>query len=231
MGHSKGDDRREPCTIPDVEPVVRYRGPGHLRALVAPDSNPRCALYADAVPPSRRGLAVVLGLAPLGTVAGHVAGYAVAGEHAAFDGSHAHLRPTTWLTVVAACAALAWVATGRAGAGARPRLGRLAAAQIAAFVAVEAVEHLVAGGGVDALLHEPAVRWGLAAQVAVAAGLVVVTALARVSGVLVRTALSNRRRAVAATGSRWPATAISAVPHRPCSSASERGPPTVLVPA
>ncbi|HEX2701597.1 MAG TPA: hypothetical protein VHM89_15460, partial [Acidimicrobiales bacterium] len=132
--------------------------------------------------PPRRAAAVALALVPLGTVAGHVVGYSLADRSAAFDGSHSHLRPTTWLAAVLALGAVGWVASGRDGHRARVRVGWMAAAQAALFVVMEAVEHLTAGHGITHLLAEPALRWGVGAQVVTGAALVATAMIARASG-------------------------------------------------
>lgn len=193
----------------------------------------RPPFYDEPVRISRRA-GVAIALVPLGTVAGHAAGYLLAGRHASFAGDHVHLRPTSWLAVLGAVAALGWATVDRAGTGRnRPRLVALAGAQAGLFVGLEAVEHLTAGRGVGRLLSEPSVRWGLAAQVATAAALVLATVVARASGERVRALLSSRPPA-GRTDTPTPAPAASPTLRDllPGSPASERGPPAPrLVPA
>ena len=186
------------------------------------------APYPGRVRPSRRAaLALTVALSPLGTIAGHVAGYGAAGRDADLDTTHAHLRPGLWLAAVAAVAALAWVATSRRAGSSRPRLAWLAGGQVAAFVVLEAAERVAGGHGAGGLLADRAFRWGVAAQAAAAAALVVGVALARATGERVRAALASRRTLPS------PEPSVPARPgHRPLptagldrSSVTERGPP------
>lgn len=181
--------------------------------------SPRCAAL---------GLAVAL--SPLGTIAGHVAGYGVAGD--GLGAGHAHLRPAAAVAALAAAAALAWVATSRRAGGARPPLAWLAGGQALAFVALEAGERAAAGHGVGGLVADPAFLWGLGAQAAVAALLLVAAAIARTTGVRVRAALSCRRRAPAPVPPPSPfATTVSVLRAAPpASPVTERGPPRLPVP-
>ena len=149
-------------------------------------------LYADPVRTPRRATAVVaLALVPLGTIAGHVAGYAMAGDQASSGGGHAHLRPAAWVTALVAALALAWIAGGR-GTATRPRLAWLAGGQAASFVVLEVGEHLLGGDSMAHLLGDPAFRWGLAAQAAAAGVLVVAAVVAAVTGEKVRAVLAAR---------------------------------------
>ena len=167
---------------------------------------------------------------PLGTVAGHVVGYVLAGQHAGLDGNHSHLRPIAWVTAITALAGLGWVGAARSGRSVRLPVAGLAAAQASLFVILEAAEHVAGGHGLGHLLAEPGLRWGFAAQLATAAVLVLATSLARATGDRVRALLGGRprrRSAPTAVPTRF------AVPRRLLlvSSASERGPPRTLVPA
>ncbi|MGH9178967.1 MAG: hypothetical protein ACRD0N_10490 [Acidimicrobiales bacterium] len=176
---------------------------------------------------------VAAALVPVGTVAGHAAGYLLAGQDASFAGDHGHLRPATWLTAAVAVLALGWVAAARDGLARRPRLVALAAAQSGLFLALEAAEHLAAGHSPAHLLHEPSLRWGLVAQLAMAAVVVLATVAARSAGQRARALLSPPARPPAAPPSvvLRPRAAL-----RPAllavSPATERGPPAAhLVPA
>ena len=177
---------------------------------------------------SRR--AVIVGLVPLGAIAGHVVGYWMAGERAGLDGSHGHLRSVAWLAGLAATAALVLVA-------ARPRpfrgptsLSWLAGGQAAMFVGLEAAEHVVGGHGLIELLTSPSFRWGLVAQALTAGMLVAVAAFSRASGERVRTMLSRRGDAPrAAPRTSWaPTGSVLASSSSLASPASERGPPRHL---
>ena len=182
--------------------------------------------------PPHRAAFLIVAVVPLGTVAGHVAGYVLAGQHAGLDGGHSHLRPLAWVTAVTALAGLGWVAAARSAGSVRLPVAGLAAAQAALFVVLEAAEHVAGGHGLERLLAEPGLRWGLAAQVATAALLVVATSLARASGDRVRALLGGH------TARRPAAVAAAAPAGRTCVrslivvwSASERGPPSAAVPA
>lgn len=176
---------------------------------------------------------VAAALVPIGTVAGHGAGYLLAGQDASLGGGHGHLRPATWLTAAVAVLALGWVAAARDGLTRRPRTAVLAAAQSGLFLALEGAEHLASGHNPAHLLHEPALRWGLAAQLVTAALLVLATVVARSSGERVRALLSAPARPPAAAPAlvRRPRAALRAG-LLAVSPATERGPPAVhLVPA
>ena len=181
--------------------------------------------------PPRRAAVLGLALVPLGTLAGHVAGYSLAGQDAGLDGRHAHLRPAAWLAVASALGAVGWLARGRAGPLARVPVGWLAGVQGMLFLALEGIEHLAAGHGPEELLAEPTFRWGLAAQVATAAALVLTALVARFSGDRVRALLSGRSGGHGAAGAGVPPVVLSEARSLILASpASERGPPCSLVP-
>lgn len=174
----------------------------------------------------------MLALGPLGTIAGHLAGSLAAGQPAGFDGGHSHLRPAVWLSVVSALAAIGWIAAARGEHPARPGVAWLAAGQTALFLVLESVERLVSGHGLGHLLAEPGLRWGLVAQVATAAGLVLLAGVARASADRVRALIAARDRP------RPPATPVRPIPVVTvvvglvaASSCRERGPPRALVSA
>lgn len=178
----------------------------------------------------RRTLVVAAALVPVGTLAGHVAGYLAAGRHPGVDGGHGHLRPGAWLATLAALVALGWLAAARGPVRTRVPLGPLAAGQAVLFVGLESAEHLVWGHGLGRLWAEPALRWGLAAQVVAASLLVAAAAVARATGDRVRALLFRRRPVVTAAAA--PVDAASAVRGATLASpASERGPPRALVSA
>lgn len=171
-------------------------------------------------------------MVPCGTVAGHVVGYWLAGQHAGLNGDHSHLRSTAWFSSLAAVATLLIV-------GVRPRLGRarlpvawLVGGQLGMFIGLEAAEHVGAGRDVTGLLSSPTLRWGLVAQLLTAGLLVGASRLAEVSGQRVRALLSGRARPGLST-SRRSTPARRGDPLRSSMlawSASERGPPRSLVP-
>jgi len=122
---------------------------------------------------------------------------------------------------------MAWLVAGRVGQELRlPTVPVLAMVQIIAFVGQEVVEQLAAGGAVADVVVTPAVRWGVLAQVLVAAGLVWLTHGARR---VVKTIGSILHRVVAAQ----PEPALpgnvnpSAKTVTALSSLSRRGPPFV----
>lgn len=181
-------------------------------------------------PPRRAALALTVALSPLGTIAGHVAGYAAAGRRADLDAGHAHLRPGLWLAACAAVAALAWVATSRRAGYSPPRLAWLAGGQVAAFVVLEAAERVAGGHGAGALLADRAFRWGVAAQAAAAAALLLGVALARATGERLRAVLSSRRTLAPPEPSvpAWPGHRSIPTGGPGRSSVTERGPPPLL---
>lgn len=179
----------------------------------------------------RHAAIVAVILAPLGTIAGHVVGYGIAGQHAGLDGSHSHLRPAALLAGLAALAVFGWVAGARRPQPPRLSVAWLAVGQAALFLGLESAEQLAGSHGLDHLLAEPALRWGLLAQVATAAAIVAVAVSARVSGDRVRALLAARTRGVPRSVVPPPPFATAAVVRSLtlASSASERGPPPVLV--
>lgn len=187
--------------------------------------------YAYRVRPPHRAALVTVALVPLGTVAGHVAGYVLAGQHAGLDGGHSHLRPLAWVTAAAALAGLGWVAAAGPSRAVRLPAAGLATAQVSLFVLLESAEHVAGGHGLGHLLAEPGLRWGLAAQLATAAVLVLATSLARASGDRVRALFAGRPRRRSAEPTFVPASFAVLRRLLLVSSASERGPPHALVPA
>lgn len=122
-------------------------------------------------------------LAPLGALLGHAVAYGpLVARHG--DGAaphqHGYLGPVATVGVPLGLLVLAWLTVDRWGSRARlPPLPALMAGQAALFVAQETVERLVVRLPAGGVLSAPAVRWGLASQVVVAAGVVAVTRLAR----------------------------------------------------
>ena len=190
------------------------------------------APYAGRVRPSRRAaLALTVALSPLGTIAGHVAGYGAAGRDPHLDAAHAHLRPGMWLASAAAAAALAWVAISRRAGSSRPRLAWLAGGQVVAFALLEVAERVAGGHGAGGLVGDRAFRWGVAAQAAAAATLLLGVALARATGERVRAVLSSRRTLPSAEPSvpAWPGQRPVPTAGVARSSVTERGPPGLPV--
>lgn len=190
-------------------------------------------VYADAVRTPRHAALIAIALVPLGTIVGHVVGYGMAGRHAGLDGSHGHLRPAAWLTTLAALVALGWVAGAQRPVPSRLPLAWLAVGQAVSFFGLESAEQLAGGHGLAEMLAEPALRWGLLAQVATAAALVVVAVSARASGDRVRAFLAARPRRILRPSATLKTTTAAVVVTclTLASSASERGPPQFLASA
>ncbi len=172
--------------------------------------------------------------APAGVLAGHAIGYLAApgpaGEAAVH---HGYLALVLALAVPLAVLAVGWAVTvGRRRPAAPGRLdgdialGPLVVAQWVLFSGQEVVEHALAGHGVGAILHSPALWCGLTAQV--------VTALAVV--VLLRTSVAAGARLVGLGGAgpaaaalpvlRWGSAPPSwPVPSSPAAVCPSRGPP------
>lgn len=114
-------------------------------------------------------------LATAGVAVGHIAGYALAHPDGAARevalGGHAYL-PTAAATVIplGVVAALWWsIKTARSlGLAGQIDWRRLAAAQVAVFIVQEIGERFVGGEGLDAVVSERGVWFGLVAQVVVA---------------------------------------------------------------
>jgi hypothetical protein len=170
-------------------------------------------------------------LVPGGFVAGHELGYqgaSLLGATPVAAGGHGYLATLVLVGVPFAFAAVARSLL----AGLRDELPpvrwtALAGGQVALFAAVELAEHARAGMSPAATLTEPAVVLGLAAQLVVAALLVLVVRSSRQVAVAVADA-ARRRRPVPRRplAQHWgpappaPAPALVAV-----SSLSRRGPP------
>ncbi|HEX6422600.1 MAG TPA: hypothetical protein VFZ79_03930 [Acidimicrobiales bacterium] len=170
-------------------------------------------------------------LVPGGFVAGHELGYqgaSLLGATPVADGGHGYLATLVLVGVPFAFAAVARSLL----AGLRDELPpvrwtTLAAGQVALFSAVELAEHARVGLSPLATLAEPAVVLGLAAQLVVAALLVLVVRSSRQVAVAVAGAARRRRLAPwRPPAQHWgppppaPAPALVAV-----SSLSRRGPP------
>jgi hypothetical protein len=127
-------------------------------------------------------LAFSLPLAAVGTLAGHAAGYAVAGMSHRDAAVHGYLNfAPQFLGICLAALGLALVLRVSGRLQGRPAAWPFALIPPLAFLAQELIERLAAGLPAHALL-EPAVYVGLAAQVPIAvAGFMVARALLRVA--------------------------------------------------
>jgi hypothetical protein len=108
-------------------------------------------------------------LLPGGLALGHAFGYVVAGDghHRAEAVGHGWLGVLVRLAVPLALGALAWSFLGGARELSRRdlRWQRLALQQMALFLAVEVLEHGLAGYGPAHVLHAPTTLWGVVGQV------------------------------------------------------------------
>lgn len=108
-------------------------------------------------------------LLPGGLALGHAFGYVVAGDghHPAEAVGHGWLGVVVRVATPLAVAALAWSFLGGARELSRRdlRWQRLALQQMALFLAVEALEHGLAGYGPEHALHAPTTLWGVVGQV------------------------------------------------------------------
>lgn len=172
-------------------------------------------------------VAVVAALAPLGTIAGHVAGYRLAGHEATLDVSHTHLRPVAWLALALGTAAIA-VFILRPRSSGSPRAVWLVAVQVGLFFCLEAAEHLLAGHGLLDVTSDPSFGWGLVAQIASAGLLVLGARVARTSGERLRALLLRRAETPPPVGQSWHPSAVAGRSVVLASPASERGPPLAL---
>ena len=175
--------------------------------------------------PDRLAVALLL---PAGALAGHAAGYALAGSQGHAEPSHGYLPVVSAAALPLALAALAWFAYGGATRRRRPSLRPLLLGQPLLFLLQEVAEHLVSGHGLASLAHSPAVRAGMLAQVVIAGiGLLLVWA-ARATGRAAAASLVRRRGGWCVRPPALRPPAVRAARSRPrCTLASERGPPSL----
>lgn len=132
----------------------------------------------------RHGRLALLLLLPAGVLTGHALGYAGAGHaHGPAAGPHVHgyLTAAAAVAVPLALVALLWT-VARPGSAAGVSFPRMLGLQWAALLFQESVEHLVAGQPLAALLGSRPLWLGLTAQLAVAAGAVLLLRSARAVG-------------------------------------------------
>lgn len=177
---------------------------------------------------SRRQLAA-LALLPAGTIVGHAASYLLAGRHS-HAGVHGYLDLASWPIALAALSALACFACSADAARFTPRVAPFAAAQLALFLVQESAEGLLDGAGVGATLVTPTVRYGVAIQLVLALGVVLLARLAAAGGARLRATLASRRPQARPAAARPPAASRHAEA-LVASPASERGPPALLIAA
>jgi hypothetical protein len=119
-------------------------------------------------------------LAPAGTLAAHGMAYSpFTGDHANEDAVHAYLPLVAAVVIPCAIAALLWTIWRRGRSLQLPSVRSLVAVQLGTFAVQEVVERLAARASLGDLLQHPAVRWGAAAQLLTAAGVLLVTRVLR----------------------------------------------------
>ncbi|MGH8935286.1 MAG: hypothetical protein ACRDXD_03285 [Acidimicrobiia bacterium] len=168
---------------------------------------------------------LAVGMAQVGHALGYLLAHPSAEQRRQALGGHAHLGPLVEVLLPLTLAAVAWLVWVEMRGRWRLRPGSLALAQAAAFGTQELAERALAGQGAHALVHEPALWVGLAAQVLVAS---LVVGAVRVGGQAVAGRLLGNGRVVftfvpslslAATGS-----SVGTPPS--LGSISRRGPPS-----
>jgi len=168
-------------------------------------------------------------LVPAGALAGHAAAYRISGGHAGVAIDHGYLAGAAVVAVPLALAGLVWHAAQGAQGARCSSLRLLVVTQSAVFVAQEALEHVLAGHGVASLVHSPALRLGITAQVVVALLVMLLVRGARATGRAVA-ALRIQPQTWSDQGSRPRFRAPSAPRTTPRDNAiSERGPPPLLL--
>lgn len=176
-----------------------------------------------------RGRLAALALLPAGALVGHTAAYPLAGGHPE-SGVHGYLDIACWLVAVAVLGGLGWYALSAEGARSSPRLAGFAGAQTLLFLIQESVEGHLEGRPLADTLATPAVRWGVAVQLALGAVMVLLARAAAAGGARLRAALAGsppQRVTQPAIPRRVPGARLW---DRVASSpATERGPPRLLV--
>jgi hypothetical protein len=169
-------------------------------------------------------------LLPAGTILGHASAYVLAGR-APDGGLHAYLNLAGWPVAFGALGALLWFSWSRHAHRSTPRVEPFAAAQVFFFLFQESLEGMIDGHAVTATLGSPTVRYGVAAQLVLAATIVLFTRLAAAGGARLRRMFTGRRSPCRPSGAGFHgrATAFRRPPALVASPASERGPPSLLV--
>ncbi len=169
-------------------------------------------------------------LIPAGALVGHAAGYAMGGGHGHATPAHGEIAAATSLALPLGLAALVWHAWQGARGGAAPSLRLLLAAQPVVFLTQEIIEFTLGGHGIASLAQSPAVRAGVAAQVAVAVLIMLLVRGARAAGQAVVAALRRHRRV---SGAATPPPRPPTVTHRRLRGVGTplyaRAPPRLLV--
>lgn len=111
---------------------------------------------------SRRLLLLLL--APVGVLAGHLTGYASVGHVHAYGVSHSHLPFLAVLAIPLGLWALASCTRDSSRRLGRAAFSGLLGAQVVGYLGLEALEHAATTGSVLTAVTEPAVVAGLAAQ-------------------------------------------------------------------
>src|SRR5258706_4732153 len=118
---------------------------------------------------TRRGMLLVL--APTGTLAAHGLAYGpFAGDHGDGGALHAYVPIVAAVVVPGAIAWLLWATTSRPGRAVQlPSLRALVVTQLGVFGVQEVAERVASRVALSDLVSRPAVRWGVALQLFVAA--------------------------------------------------------------
>ena len=132
-------------------------------------------------------------LAPSGVLAGHAVGHLIAPGTGGHPVDHGYLGLAAAMAAPLALFALAWAGGRSRRVARRPvPLAGLLAAQSLLFGGQEAVEHVLAGNGVIAVLGAPAVWVGLAAQVVTALTLVLLLRASATAGARLAAVVATR---------------------------------------
>jgi hypothetical protein len=172
----------------------------------------------------------VLGLVPAATVAGHAAGYLLAGQPVHRSGGAGDLA--CWPIAALAVAVLLWFGMSPRGSRSIPGVRQLAGAQLTLFVVQELAEgrlHLSAAVGAATW---SAIRYGIAGQILVAVLTVVLARLLASGGARLREAWAARTVRHRETTTGWCSLPAGEPPRRVVGGwTSERGPPGALAPS
>jgi hypothetical protein len=172
--------------------------------------------------------AAVLLLVPAGVLVGHALAYAAAGHvHSTTGGVHPDVGHG-YLSLAAAVAAPLALAglflSAVDGRVASVPLRRVCVLQWATFLLQEAVEHLLAGDALTAVVTSTPLWFGLVTQAAVALGATALLRAAGTTGVRLL-ALVSRPPMVAAAVGGYPAVPMATPRPRPRRTMAPRGPP------
>ena len=175
-----------------------------------------------------RARSAVYVVATFGALLGHALGYLFAhpDAHARAHAlaAHGYMGVAAALALPAFAAAIAWILVAPRGDRRSVRPASVAAVQVAVFVGQEILERAVVGHGPAAAVAEPALWWGVVAQVAV--GLALGAVLRQAEGAVDRLRLGSVPVPPTASRDAAPRCPAGEVPPPPRPSPlSRRGPP------